>query len=214
MFLRKQRYLKDKKPDAKAWHHKQRRVGLQESCPQNNFRRIIASSIPQGEFCNHKINYFPESESRLSLPTLLALLNSKLSDWYFRLGSTNASVSHYQLHNLPAAMFDASRPRDAKLQERFRRAVEAGNWWAASVAIDPLLAAPPFGPTIIDCIEFLVRKIIDIETARGEIERAERSALDPQAQPLQDLLDHTIYRMAGLTDDDIAGLEDRLARML
>lgn len=214
IFLREQRYLKDKKPDAKAWHHKQRRVGLQESCPQNNFRRIIASLIPQGEFCNHKINYFPESESRLGLPTLLALLNSKLSDWCFRLGSTNASVSHYQLHNLPAPTFDASRPRDAKLHERFRRAVEAANWQAANVAIEPTLATPPFGPTIVDCIELLVQKIIDIESDRGDIARAERSALDPKAQPLQDLLDHIIYRMAGLTDGDITGLEDRLARML
>ena len=63
-------------------------------------------------------------------------------------------------------------------------------------------------------MQLLVQEITDIETARGEIARAERSALASKAQPLQDLLDHMIYRMAGLADDDIAGLEERLARML
>jgi hypothetical protein len=30
----------------------------------------------------------------------------------------------------------------------------------------------------------------------------------------KNLLDHILYRMAGLTDDEAAGLEERLARML
>ena len=93
----------------KAWHHLQRRVGLQESCPQNNFRRIITAFIPKGQFCNHKINYFPENDSQLPLELLIGLLNSKLHDWYFRLGSTNASVSHYQLYNLPSPVFSTDK---------------------------------------------------------------------------------------------------------
>ena len=36
----------------------------------------------------------------------------------------------------------------------------------------------------------------------------------PEAQPLQDLLDRMIYRMAGLTDTEARGLEERLSRML
>ena len=214
IFLRKQHYLKDKKPDAKAWHHRQPRVGLQESCPQNNFRRIIASLIPPGHFCNHKINYFPESHSRLSLSTLVALLNVKLSDWFFRLGSTNASVSHYQLYNLPAPAFDPNGPRNATLTERFARAVDTRDLQAASKLVEPMLTNPPFGTTVLDCLDLLVQKIIQIEASRGKIARAERSALDPKAQPLQELLDQMIYRMAGLTEDESKALEERLARML
>ena len=60
------------------------------------FRRIIAAEIPKGEFCNHKVNYCPEHTSKLPLRFVLGLLNSLLADWYFRLGSTNAAVSHYQ----------------------------------------------------------------------------------------------------------------------
>jgi|SRR5208337_3276422 len=76
IYLRKSRYLKGKKPGTKAWHHQQNRVGVQESSPQNNFRRIIATFIPKGNFCNHLINYFPENELKQvfdSSPAILAV---------------------------------------------------------------------------------------------------------------------------------------------
>ena len=101
IYLRKQKYLKGKPDSLKTLHHQQRRVGWQESSPQNNFRRIIAAAIPKGEFCNHKINYIPENDTQLALDFVLAVLNSQVSDWFFRLGSTNAAVSHYQIHNIP-----------------------------------------------------------------------------------------------------------------
>jgi hypothetical protein len=60
----------------------------------------------------------------------------------------------------------------------------------------------------------LTNRIVAVEANRGDIGRTERSALDPKAQPYQDLLDRIIYRMAGLTDAEAAGLERRLAGML
>jgi hypothetical protein len=60
----------------------------------------------------------------------------------------------------------------------------------------------------------LVRRIIAIEQARGEIARTERSALSPAAQPLQDLIDRILYTMAGLNDEDAHHLEESLSRML
>ena len=59
-----------------------------------------------------------------------------------------------------------------------------------------------------------MKRIRAIETDRGEIARSERSALAPEAQPIQDLIDRILYRMAGLTEDEAQGLEDRLERML
>ncbi len=108
IYLRKQKYLHGKPESLKARHHEQRRVGWQESSPQNNFRRIIAAPIPVGQFCNHKINYIPENEAKLPLDFVLAILNSKISDWYFRLGSSNAAVSHYQIYNLPVPAISPS----------------------------------------------------------------------------------------------------------
>src|SRR5205807_6067903 len=142
-------YLLGKKAGAKAWHHKFRRVGLQESCPQNNFRRLIASLIPSDEFCNHKINYFPEPESKLPLEFLLGLLNSKLADWYFRLGSTNASVSHYQLYNLPCpSLSDSSNGDDRSLLERTVKTINSGALAAARKLLESAVAEPPFGAAV------------------------------------------------------------------
>ena len=57
-------------------------------------------------------------------------------------------------------------------------------------------------------------RLTAIEAARGEIARTARSALAPAAQPYQDLIDHLLYALAGLTEAETTGLEERLARML
>ena len=59
-----------------------------------------------------------------------------------------------------------------------------------------------------------VDRIADLERRRGDITRTDRSALDPAAQPYQDFLDRLLFQLAGLTDDEITGLEQRLATML
>ena len=197
----------------KAWHHRHRRVALQESCPQNNFRRIIAALVPEGEFCNHVINYFPEPSVALPLEALLALLNCKLSDWYFRIGSTNAHVNHYQLYSLPSPRF-ASDPPDQDLLAIFESVLQSGTLGRAFEVLVPLLDEAPFVQTVVDCIVKVVERIIEIETERGEIARSDRSSLAAAAQPLQDLLDRIFFRMAGLTDEEATGLEERLAKML
>lgn len=213
IFLRKKKYLAGKKPGTKAWHHQHNRVGIQESCPQNNFRRLIASLIPKGNFCNHVINYFPEPECKLPLQVLLALLNSKLSDWYFRLASTNAHVSHYQLYNLPAPALQSFKPDPSSTGE-FAKALDRKKWDEAFGFLEPQLAKPPFSGTVLVCLVRLVDEITRIESARGDIARTERSALAPEAQPYQDLIDRILYCMAGLTVAEAAGLERRLAGML
>jgi hypothetical protein len=207
------KYLAGKKPGTKAWHHQHNRVGIQESCPQNNFRRVIASLIPKSNFCNHVINYFPEPECKLPLQVLLALLNSKLSDWYFRLGSTNAHVSHYQLYNLPALALQSCKP-DASSTGGFVKELASKSWDEAFVFLEPQLAKPPFSGTVLACMVRLVDEITKIESARGYIARTERSALAPETQPYQDLIDRILYRMAGLTDAEAQGLEKRLENML
>jgi hypothetical protein len=98
--------------------------------------------------------------------------------------------------------------------DRFTSAVADGDTEAAFRAIADLLVEPPFSTTVRDCIVATVNRIIDIERDRGNIARNERSALAPAAQPLQDLIDRILYRMAGLTDDEATGLQDRLAKML
>jgi hypothetical protein len=144
---------------------------------------------------------------------LLGLLNSKLADWYFRLGSTNASVSHYQLYNLPAPYFDQPKG-DKRELPGFTQALNAQEYGAAFKLVEALLAAAPFATAVMTCMVRLVERITASEANRGAIARSERSALAPEAQPYQDLIDRILYRMAGLTDAEAAGLEKRLATML
>jgi hypothetical protein len=91
--LHVRRFLKGKQKDTKAFAYEYERVGFQRSAPQNNFRRIIAARIPRGSFCFDTISYITEKSTHIDLDLLLALLNSKILDWYFRLGSTNSKVN-------------------------------------------------------------------------------------------------------------------------
>lgn len=63
LFLRVDKFLDGKGEHTKAFHHQYPRIGVQESSPQNNFRRVISAFIPAGQFCNHKVNYLPEHTS-------------------------------------------------------------------------------------------------------------------------------------------------------
>ncbi len=213
VFLLPGPFLEGKGPGAKAWHHRRQRVGFQRKAPQNNFRRLIACRIPAGEFCCESISYFPERESALPLDLLVGLLNSKLLEWYFRLGSSNAMINDYQVRNLPVPRFapDGSEPA---AEARFAAALAGRDWQGAFGAIEPLLSRPPFSASVAACLVQLVRRIVEVEARRGAVARSERSALAPAAQPCQDLLDRILFRLAGLTDDEAAGLAERLARML
>jgi hypothetical protein len=78
----------------------------------------------------------------------------------------------------------------------------------------PLLAEPLFSPAIRQVIIAAVRQIITFESDRGPIARSERAALDPAAQPYQDLIDQLLFGIAGLSADEVKALEERYAKML
>jgi hypothetical protein len=215
LFLRVDKFLNGKGEHTKAFHHQYPRVGLQESSPQNNFRRVISALIPVGQFCNHKINYLPEHTSQHPLKFVLGLLNSKLIDWYFRLGSTNAAVSHYQLYNLPCPIFaDTLETIDETLQETALDALVSGDKERVFDLLHPALNVVPFTLAVRTVIIEAANRIIAIEERRGEISRAARSTLAPAAQPYQDLIDRIFYAMAGPSASEAGGLEERLAHML
>ncbi len=209
-----ERFLDGKGPDTKAFHHRQRRVGWQESSPQNNFRRIIAALVPVDTFFNHTVNYCPEHKCSIDLRLLLGLLNSNLAEWYFRLGSTNAHVSHYQVSNLPCPDFEMLAANVSEKEvEGIRQAIRARQLNKAFELLLPHLQCPPFGVAVREALIEAVQQIIEIEDSRGEIRRVDRSALDPHAQPYQDFIDRLFYAMAGISDAEARDLEERLSRM-
>jgi len=88
--------------------------------------------------------YLGNPGSQLPLQFVLALLNSKLSDWHFRLGSTNAAVSHYQLYNLPCPMFaDKSERIDEKLRKQALATLHKGDTDGVFDVLRVGLTTPP-----------------------------------------------------------------------
>jgi hypothetical protein len=215
LFLRESAYLEGKKPDSKAFHGRQSRIGFQRSSPQNNFRRIVACFIPPNQYCFDTISYIPQSHSQLLLYVLLALLNSKLLDWYFRLGSTNSKVNEYQFNNLPCPIFtDAEAPHGNDLLVRAFDALRTDGPDAAVDVLVGLLDRPPFSRTVASAIARATEKIMKFECKRGQIARSERSELSDSANPYQQFIDMVLFRMAGLSAPEAKGLEYRLSTML
>jgi len=212
MFLRVNKYLKSKVNSEKAQHHKDRRVLWQEASAQNNFRRIIAASIKPGEFCNHAINYIPMCQSSIDKDLILAILNSKIIDWYFRLGSTNNAVSHYQIMNLPVPKLEDSI---LKYINDFEQELKKEEWNKIRTILIKQCDIPGILPEKVrSLLEKMSGLIQNIESARKLNKRAERSHLDPKSQPIQDVIDSVLYKCYGLTEDEGRYIDERLKEML
>lgn len=223
-------FLVGKSPSSKAFHHRHARVVIQELASRSNVRRVIAAKLEPGEFCNHTINYAPAHLAGVDLDLLIAVLDSRISEWYFRLGSTNAHISQYQLQNLPCPIFAEVSDRNVTSMVSAVRSVLDS--WSPNASrgevsrdpepmiqevcrvLRPAMAVPPYGAAVAQTLIELVRRITAIEAARGEISRSARSALAPAAQPYQDLIDRILYRLAGLSESEWRGLEERLSTML
>ena len=208
-------FLNGRGEETKAFHYRFERVGLQESSPQNNFRRIIACRIPQGCFCNHKINYTTEKHSQVPLEFLLFVLNSTFADWYFRLGSTNAAVSHYQLLNIPCPRFSSEYTAgDQKTLDRLEVQLKALDFAAIAKMSLALAEKQGCAPTLDAVIVRLVRFIEVEEDRRGQVARSARSALSENAESCQVILNKLMLALLGLRADRHEYIEARLKQML
>ncbi|MCG8408628.1 MAG: BREX-1 system adenine-specific DNA-methyltransferase PglX [Phycisphaerales bacterium] len=215
LHLRRRVFLEGKSRTSKAYDTAHRRVGFQRSSPQNNFRRIIATLIEPDNYCFDTVSYVPEPKSAIPLPALVALLNSKLLDWYFRLGSTNSKVNEYQFNILPCPVFkDGYDTDDEAARNQALTLLERQDYEGVLDVLRPGLERSPFTPAACDVLVELSNRIAAAEENRGDIARADRSKLGDEAQPYQDLIDRILYSMAGLGDHESRGLEERLQAML
>lgn len=213
LYLDVEGFLRSKGRETKAFHHELERVGIQESSPQNNFRRIIACRIPKGRFCNHKINYTTAGHARIPLELVLFILNSSFADWFFRLGSTNAAVSHYQLGNIPCPRFESGSEAAPAFDAAIRAALDARDF----EEVERSLIASANGPARGDVqagIAALVRFIERQELSRGQIARTARSRLSPDGERAQRVLDKTMLALLGIDTTRSAFIAQRLSEML
>ena len=99
-YLLVDRFVRAHGPDTKAFDHRFNRIGYQRGAAIDNWRRIIATKIDAGNFCSDTINYIVNPKG-VDLCAILALLNSSLWEWRFRLTSTNNHVNAYEIDEMP-----------------------------------------------------------------------------------------------------------------
>ena len=204
-------YLDRAREGTRAFAHTKRRLGFQRSSPQNNFRRIIGAIIEPGEFCFDTIKYVPEDASTIGLDVLLALLNSAILDWYFRLSSTNSKVNEYQFNTLPVPFF--TDEYDASLAQEIQKTT--GNWKEITHLLCEYCREPGAIPRhVAEAIAELSRQIQEIEGKRVLKNRSERSKLAPESQPIQNVIDDVLFHIYGLSVDEADHVRRRLKEML
>ncbi len=99
-FLDKSLYLSNNSGE-KAQHHKNPRIVMQRITGVNERTRIKATIIGSDVFCANSIGYLVVKENTYDIKSILAILNSKISNYIFKLFSTNSNVNGYEIENLP-----------------------------------------------------------------------------------------------------------------
>ena len=122
VYLDVKRFLDAHGKDTKAYDHKYIRIGYQRGAAIDNWRRIIATVVEKDNFCSDTINYIVKPKE-YSLFAILALLNSSLWEWRFRLTSTNNHVNSYEIDSMPMPLISFTTPEKER-KEFFKEAVK------------------------------------------------------------------------------------------
>lgn len=94
------KYLSAFSASEKSQHHANNRIVMQGMTGANDKVRLVSTLVPSGYYLAHSCNYIIPNDD-IELLALLAILNSKVMNWYFRCFSTNSNVNSYEVENLP-----------------------------------------------------------------------------------------------------------------
>jgi Alw26I/Eco31I/Esp3I family type II restriction m6 adenine DNA methyltransferase len=94
------KYL-EKNKGSKSRHYAKERIVMQGITGVGEKQRLKSTILNAGIFCAHSVNYIVIQDNKLNNKFFLALLNSKLLNWYFKIFSTNSNVNGYEVDNLP-----------------------------------------------------------------------------------------------------------------
>ncbi|MBP3537949.1 MAG: N-6 DNA methylase [Muribaculaceae bacterium] len=94
------KYLSRFGTSEKSQHHTSPRIVMQGMTGANDKVRLVSTLVPSGYYLAHSCNYIVPCDE-IDLVALLAILNSKAMNWYFRCFSTNSNVNSYEVENLP-----------------------------------------------------------------------------------------------------------------
>ena len=97
----------------------------------------------------------------------------------------------------------------------WKELLKSGNWESLSKLLCENCTEPGvMTKDIADSLVELSREIQKIEAQRVLKNRQERSALAPESQPIQDVIDNVLFRCYGLSDEEGEYINKRLGEML
>jgi Alw26I/Eco31I/Esp3I family type II restriction m6 adenine DNA methyltransferase len=85
----------------KTGHHSLKRIVMQGMTGVNEKTRLKMTILDDGAFLGNSVNYILINAAQIEPEYLLAILNSRMLNWYFKLFSTNSNVNGYEVDNLP-----------------------------------------------------------------------------------------------------------------
>ncbi|MFO0860649.1 MAG: hypothetical protein U0570_08840 [Phycisphaerales bacterium] len=109
-YLDSKRYLeaRGKRPDSSAWHHEQSRIVMQGITGVNERVRLKMTLLAPGAFCANSANYIRlDDPSEQEYLFVLGVMNSQLTNYFFKAFSTNSNVNGYEVDSLPIPAADA-----------------------------------------------------------------------------------------------------------
>jgi hypothetical protein len=165
-YLRRESFLRAHGPDTRAAAHRFRRIGYQRGAAIDNWRRIIATIIEPQNFCTDTVNYIVQPK-QLDLYAILALLNSSLWEWRFRLTSANNHVNAYEIDGMPMPHIAFATPAPkraalaAKAKKLFAGALEANDVSDVMTFVEEQLPARPQCLDVVhDILAYLAERMM------------------------------------------------------
>ena len=168
VFFNRNLYLSEHINSKKALAYQQTRVVYQRYAAIDNYRRLIATILPENYFCSHTTGYISEIKD-YSLGFISTLLNSTLLDWRFNLTSTNNNVNGYEIEALPVPKINFTTPTDRR-QQSSENAIALYNQYQSDLQVQPILnqvnhhlsQQPEEADVIHDLLAYLAEQMIEL----------------------------------------------------
>ncbi|CAD5982402.1 putative adenine-specific methylase MJECS02 [Planktothrix tepida] len=149
-------------------HTLQPRIGYQRNAALDSWKRLIFAPLPTPCYCFDSVSYFLVENHNFSL-ALLALLNSRLLEWRFRLTSTNNHVSTSEIAALPIPKFTFTTPTDRR-QKSLENVIALYNQYQTNGNSEPILSQiddhlnqqPEEADIIHDLLAYLAEQMIEL----------------------------------------------------
>lgn len=149
------------------------RVTFQGITGTDDSRRLKATIVPPDSFLANSLNFIRRREPTPDLHFILALINSQLIEWRFRLTSTNNNVNNYEVQALPFRRihFTTPEPRRQAKAEEGRALYESGlneqSQEDVLAFVEHHLSQKPEEADVVhDLLAYLAQQMIDLNKQR------------------------------------------------